>query len=80
MLLVTLRQARLAGTTTLIHFKKLFVHGDNFLHERGGQRFWCRVASWRKSVVQHFDGVLWVFLIYAPNHNRFVSEVAGFYV
>jgi len=21
-----------------------------------------------------------VFLIYAPNHNRFVSKVAGFYV
>jgi len=21
-----------------------------------------------------------VFLIYAPNHNRFVSKIAGFYV
>ena len=30
--------------------------------------------------MQHFDGVLWVFLIYALNHNRFVSKVAGFYV
>jgi len=39
-------------------FKKLFVHGDNFLHERDGQRFCCWVPSWRKSVVQHFDGVL----------------------
>ena len=41
-----------------VHFKKLFLPGDNFLHERGGQRFWCWVASWRKRVVQHFDVVL----------------------
>jgi len=30
--------------------------------------------------VQHFDGVLEFFLIYAPNHNRFVSKVSGFYL
>jgi len=41
-----------------VHFKKLFVHGGNFLHERGGQRFWCCVASWRKRVMERFDGVL----------------------
>jgi len=22
------------------HFKKLFVYGDNFLHERGGEQYW----------------------------------------
>jgi len=57
-------QARLADTLASlrrgwqVHFKKLFVHGGNFLHERDGQRFWCWVASWRKRVVQHSDGVL----------------------
>jgi len=24
--------------------------------------------------------LIYVFLIYAPNHNRFVNKVAGFYV
>jgi len=47
-------QAPLAGR---LHVKKLHMHGDNFLHERGGQRFWCWVASWREHVMQHFDGV-----------------------
>jgi len=36
---------------------------DNFLHERGVQRFSCWVASWRKRVVQQFDGLLYVFSI-----------------
>jgi len=41
-----------------VNFKKRFVHGDDFLQERDGQRFWCWVASWRERVIQHFDGVL----------------------
>ena len=28
--------------------------------------------------MQHSDGMLYMFLIYAPNNNRFVSKVAGF--
>jgi len=43
-----------------VHFKKLFVYGDNFLHERAGIRFWCWVVSWRERVMQRFDGVLLV--------------------
>jgi len=30
--------------------------------------------------MQHFDGVLQVFLIYTLNHNRFISKVVGFHV
>jgi len=52
----------------LYTLKELFVLGDNFLNERGGQWFWCWVASWRKHVVQHFDGMLLVFLTYAMHH------------
>jgi len=39
-------------------FKKLFVYGDYFLHERGGQQYSCWVACWRKRNVQRFDGML----------------------
>ena len=45
------------------------MHDDNFLHERGGQRFWCWVASWRERVVQHFDDVLLVVFQDCPSHH-----------
>jgi len=41
-----------SGATGRYTFKKLFVH------ERGSQRFWCWVSSWRIRVVLHFDGLL----------------------
>jgi len=34
-----------------VHFKKRLVYGDNFLHERGGQQFWCCVACWRERIM-----------------------------
>jgi len=35
-----------------VHFKKLFMHGDNFLQERDGERFWCWIGSWMEPVMQ----------------------------
>ena len=57
-----------------VHFKELFVYGDNFLQECGGQQFWCSVGSWREPVMQRFDGLLLVCFMYEPNHNHIISD------